>query len=93
MKKILKFLTFILTVFMVLCDILEFLAVPLLLVIVGLLNSFSWKYYAISIGAYIALFIIAETVAYFIFKALDKKYTPIFEKKLEKYFNRFSKKG
>lgn len=72
----------------VIWDIAEFLAVHALFVIVGLLNSFSWQFYVITIGGYIVLFILAETAAHFVFKALDKKYTPLIERKLEKYFNK-----
>ena len=92
MKKILGFIANILYVGMVIWDIIEILAIPALFLVIGLLNSFSWQYYAISIGGYFALFIILEIVLHFIFKALDKKYTPLIERKLEKYFNKFSKK-
>ena len=91
MKKIIGFIANILYIGMVIWDIIEFLALPALFLIIGLLNSFSWQYYAIAIGGYFALFIILEIVLHFIFKALDKKYTPFLERKLEKYFNRFSK--
>ena len=91
MKKIISFIANILCIGMVIRDIIEFLALPALFLIIGLLNSFSWQYYAIAIGGYFALFIILEIVLHFIFKALDKKYTPFLERKLEKYFNKFSK--
>lgn len=77
---------------MVICDIAEFLAIPALFIVIGLLNSYSCLYYAITIGGYIVLFIVAEIIAHFVFKALDKKYTPLIERKLEKYFNKFSNK-
>ena len=92
MKKLLGFIVNILYVGMILWDIIEFLALPALFVIIGLLNSFPWQYYAISIGGYFALFIILEITLHFIFKALDKKYTPLIERKLEKYFNKNSNK-
>ena len=92
MKKLLGFIANILYIGMVIWDIIEFLALPALFLIIGLLNSFSWQYYAIAIGGYFALFIILEIVLHFIFKALDKKYTPLIERKLEKCFNKFSKK-
>ena len=92
MKKIISFIANILCIGMVIRDIIEFLALPALFLIIGLLNSFSWQYYAIAIGGYFALFIILEIVLHFIFKALNKKYTPLIERKLEKYFNKFSKK-
>ena len=92
MKKLLGFIGNILYIGMVICDIIEFLAIPILFLVLGLINSFPWQYYAIAIGGYFALFIILEVVLHFIFKALDKKYTPFIERKLEKYFNEFSKK-
>ena len=91
MKKLLGFIVNILYIGTILWDIIEFLALPALFVIIGLLNSFPWQYYAISIGGYFALFIILEITLHFIFKALDKKYTPLLERKLEKYFDKFSK--
>lgn len=75
---------------MIIWDIIEFLAIPALFLVIGLLNSFSWQYYAISIGGYFALFVILEIILHFIFKALDKQYTPLIERKLKKYFNKFS---
>ena len=93
MKKFLGFIGNLLYVGMVIWDIIEFLAVPALFVIIGLLNSFPWQYYAITIGGYFALFVILEIILHFIFRALDKKYTPLLERKLEKYFNKISRKN
>ena len=92
MKRFIHFIGIIGTITMVICDIAEFLAIPALFIVIGLLNSYPWQYYAISIGGYIVLFIVAEIIAHFVFKALDKKYTPLIERKLEKYFNKFSNK-
>ena len=92
MKKLLGFIANILYVGMVIWDIIEFLAIPALFLVIGLLNSFPWEYYAISIGGYFALFIILEIILHFVFKALDKKYTPLIKSKLEKYFDKFSKR-
>ena len=92
MKKHLGFIANILYVGMVIWDIIEFLAIPALFLVIGLLNSFPWQYYVISIGGYFALFIILEIILHFVFKALDKKYTPLIERKLEKYFDKFSKR-
>ena len=71
-KKLLNFIGNILYIGMVLWDILEILAIPALFLVIGLLNSFSWQYYAIAIGGYFALFIILEIILHFVFKALDK---------------------
>ena len=92
MKRFIHFIGIIGTITMVICDIAEFLAIPALFIVIGLLNSYSWLYYAITIGGYIVLFIVAEIIAHFVFKALDKKYTPLIERKLEKYFIKFSNK-
>ena len=78
---------------MVVFEIVEFLAVPALFIVIGLLNSYPWQYYAISIGGYIVLFIVAEIIAHFVFKTLNKKYSPLIERKLEKYLNKFSNKS
>ena len=88
MKKFLSFIGNILNIGMIIWDVIEFLAIPALLVIIGLLNSFPWHYYAIAIGGYFALFIILEIILHFVFKALDKKYTPFIKRKIEKYLNK-----
>ena len=88
MKKLLNFIGSILYVVMIIWDVIEFLAIPALFIVIGLLNSFPWQYYASTIGGYFALFVIAEIIA----QALDKKYTPIIKRKLEKHFDKFSKK-
>ena len=87
MKRILNFFGIILYIGMVLWDVIEFLALPALFLIIGLVNSFPWQYFAITIGGYFALFIALEVILHFVFKALDKKYTPFIERKLEKYWN------
>ena len=92
MNRFWHFIGIIGTMIMMICDIAEFLAIPALFIVIGLLNSYSWLYYAITIGGYVILFIVAEIIAHFVFKALDKKYTPLIERKLEKYFNKFSNK-
>jgi hypothetical protein len=92
-KKFLKFIGVIFTIIMIIWEVIEFLAVPALFTVIGLLNSFPWQYYAISIGGYVALFIIAEIIAHLVFKALDKKYTPLIVKKFKKHFNDVSKEN
>ena len=93
MNRFLHFIGIIGTMIMIICDIAEFLAGPALFIVIGLLNSYPWQYYAISIGGYIVLFIVAEIIAHFVFKTLNKKYSPLIERKLEKYLNKFSNKS
>lgn len=92
MKKLLNLVGTVLNIGLIIWDVTEFLALPILFVIIGLVNSYSWEFYAISIGGYFALFIILEIILRLVFKALDKKYTPIMKRKLEKIFDRFSRK-
>lgn len=93
MKRILNFIGIILYIGMIIWDVIEFLALPALFLIIGLIKSFPWQYYAITIGGYFALFIVLEIISHFVFKTLDKRYTPFIERKLEKYSNIFSRKG
>ena len=91
MKKTLDVIGNILNIGMICWDIIEILALPALFLAIGWINSYPWQFYAITIGGYFAIFIILEIVLHFIFKALEKKYTPLIKRKLEKYFNRPSK--
>ena len=88
MKGFLKFIATILTVIMAICDIFEFLAIPALFVVIGLLNSYSWHYYVITIIAYVIIFALIELIAHSVSSKLDKKYTPRLVRKLEKYFGK-----
>ncbi len=87
MKFLATCINCILTVIMIISETLEFLAVPAFFVIIGLFNSFPWQYYAITIGGLAILYLLAEVIAHFVFKALDKKYTPLIKRKLEKCRN------
>jgi uncharacterized membrane protein len=92
MKGFLNILGNVLYVFTVIWDIVEFLAIPAICVGVGVWFSLPWQYYAVTVGGYFAIFIIAEVIAHFVFKALEKKYTPIIVRKLEKHIEKHSKK-
>lgn len=93
MKQPLDVVGYILYIGMLLWDVIEFLALPMLFLIIGLINSFPWQYYAITIGGYFVFFILLEVVFHFIYKTLDKKYTPLIKRKLEKYYNQHSRKS
>ena len=92
MNKLYKLLTVVFTVIMILWSLVELCALPALFVIVGLLNAYPWEFYAVTVGGYFVLLAACEIAAHFIFKALDKKYTPILERKLESILGSFSKK-
>ena len=73
MKSFLNFLGIILTAFMVICDIVEFLAVPAVFVVIGVLNSYSWQYYAIAVGGYFVLLVVVQIIMHFVFHKENRK--------------------
>lgn len=93
MKKLFELLGNLLYVGLVIWEIIEFLALPALFVLIGLLNSYSWQYYAITIGGYIVIIFIAEIIAHLTFRAVNKKYTPLLQRKFEKLFDKFFDKN
>lgn len=86
-----KVIAVILSVFLTIAELVEFLIVPALFTLVGVLYQLPWSYYAIFIGGYFALFLIGELAIHLIFKAMTKKYTSRFTRKVEKIIARFSK--
>ena len=78
MKPIINLLGNVLYVGTIIWEIFEVSALPLLLIVIGIANSYPWQYYVISIGAYVALFAIASLISYLVGKALGKKFVPIF---------------
>ena len=91
MKLLWKVIAITLSIFAAIAELIEFLIVPALFVLVGVLNQLPWQYYAIFIGGYFALFLILELAIHLIFKALDKKYASRFAEKIERIIARFSK--
>ena len=89
MKSLLKILIILLSVIVTLLELAEFLFLPALFVLIGALNHFPWPYYAITVGGYFALMLIAELILRWVFHALNKKYSSRFSKKLEKIIARF----
>ena len=87
MKKTLLTLLGILCAIM---ELIEFLFIPIIFLIAGLLLQLPWSYYAIFIGGYFALFFLGELLLYLIFKKLAKQYSSRFAKKLEKIISKFS---
>lgn len=61
-------------VFAVIGTVLEYLALPALFVVVGLLNDFGWQYYAWTIGGYLVLVALAELIGALIGKMLGRAF-------------------
>lgn len=87
MKGFLKLFDVISTILIVIWEAVEILAVPALLAVIGALNGFPWEYYVISIGGYFLLFALIEIICSLVFKALEKKYTPVFRRIINKIIN------
>lgn len=88
MKKLLGFFANILYIGTVIWDIAEFLFLPALLVLIGLINSYSWKYYAIAIGGYFLFFAVLEIVTAVIARILGKTFVPFIKRKIDRIVKR-----
>ncbi len=88
MKRTLNFLVILMTLW----DIVEMLFLPTVFLVLGIWNDLPWQYYAITIGGYFVLFLIVEIVLHFIFKKIERKYTPFIVRKLKKHFDMMAPK-
>ena len=84
MKGLFKFLDILAGIILILMDLLEILAFPALLVLVGLLNSYHWQYYALTIGGYFVIAAVLQLTLHLIFKKLEKKYTSALERLIQR---------
>lgn len=84
MKSLFKFLDILAGVILILGNLLEILAFPALLVLVGLLNSYPWQYYALTIGGYFVIAAVLQLTLHLIFKKLEKKYTSALERLIQR---------
>ena len=91
MKKFLNVMEKALMAFIFLWELAEFLAVPALLVIIGIWCSLPWQYYVISIAIYVFICILAEIISSLITKALGKKFESLIAKKVDKILSKFDK--
>ena len=90
--RLLKVLCVIAAIIMVIGEIAEFLFVPALCVLAGVLNGYPWQFYVISIGAYFVFLGLGELIISLICRAIDKKYTPFFKRQMEGIINFVFKK-
>ena len=86
MKSIINLLSGIAGIILAIWDLSEILAIPVLLVIIGLLNSFSWQYYVISIAIYFAIMIIVQVVCHLVAKRFEKKFESALDRLFQKLF-------
>ncbi len=88
MKGFLKLTEIIISVFYVIWNLVEILAIPALFVLIGALNSLPWQYYVATISGYFAIAIIIQIICHFISKRLGIK----FARRIEKLFRNSSNK-
>ncbi len=93
MKVFTKLLEIVFTVFIVIHDMLELLALPILFLLVGIFNALPWQYYVITIGGYFVILAVIEIVLHFYFKHWERKYTPALGRLVNKIDKIFTKKS
>lgn len=82
MKALKIILYIILTPIYIIETLAEILAIPALFTVIGVFNSFGWKYYVITIGSYLIFAIILQIIFHFVFKRAEKR----FESRLKRWF-------
>ena len=91
-KGFLKFLEIVCCVFILIVEILEFLAIPAILVILGMICELPWEIMAVMVGGYFLLYALLEIICHFVFRALEKKYTPFVERIISRFVEGISSK-
>ena len=87
MKSIIKLIGTVCGILIFLWELAEILAIPALLVLIGLLNSFSWQYYAIAIAAYVLIAVIIQVICHLISKRVEKKFESALQRLFHKLFD------
>ncbi|MBE6648808.1 MAG: hypothetical protein E7614_04730 [Ruminococcaceae bacterium] len=90
MKGTYKFLEIIFGIINVVEDLIEALAFPAILVLIGLFNDLPWQYYVISISVYFIIAIIIQLVFHFVFKHFEKGFLHSFLDLFDKIFDKRS---
>ncbi len=87
--KFLKFFGVLLYIIMVVWEIFEFLALPLLFIAIGVLNQLPSKYYIISIGAYLIVYGLVCLLVNLIGRAFGKKVELFIGSRIKNTYNRY----
>ena len=72
MKVLHKLVIGILGTIAVIWTAVDYLAIPVVLVVIGLVCGFSWEYYVISLTVYVVLVLLVHLIGHFMDKAFDK---------------------
>lgn len=99
MKILKKIAGAVMMLILVIWELAEFLAIPAILAVIGVVNGFGWQYYAIAMGVYLALYALAEGLGWLLARAMEKwlgkkleRHGPRIVRKLEDIADRFEKK-
>lgn len=65
----------------------EILIVPAIFTLLGVLNSFGWKYYVITIGSYLTFAIILQIILHFVNKHAERRFTARLKKRFPNIFD------
>lgn len=84
-----KILAVLLAIVAVLWQILEFCAIPAVIIICGLLNHYDMSFYIITIGVYLAVFALIELTMFLIEKIFGKRIDAFIFHKLERTISLF----
>lgn len=58
--------------------------IPAIFLVLGLVNSAPWQYYAITIGGYFCIAIVLQIILHFVFKKIEKRAESAFSRFIEK---------
>lgn len=87
MKALYKLVIGILSAIAVIWTATEYLTIPAILIVIGLLCEYGWEFYVISLGSYVFLVLIIHLIGFFADKVFEKTAEPVIEKKLDKLFD------
>ena len=83
-----KCLGAVLGVFLIIWDILEFIALPAILVVIGMICQMPPAFYWIVILGYLAIFAALQLILWILEKTLGKRFDAFVVHKLEKWLNK-----
>ncbi len=72
MKRPLTFIDDVFPIMVRIWNFIRYSTIPVLFIIIGLIFSFPWQYYAITVGGYFIIFVTVRTVRYLIIKIMCK---------------------
>ena len=91
--KMPKVIEIFLGIVLILENLAEILALPLVFTIIGIGNDFGYPYYLVTIGGYFLLFGIIQGSIHLFFRIVEKSFEPPYKSKLRRIQNKLYSKG